>query len=155
LRPPARLRLRRQRRRLHARGLHAAALPALSSISWSAVCTSASSGRRCKHRFVFQNRRRKLPHLRVSLAMRFEIRDDIHLAAQLGVGLLENFQRLAVVRLRLHNDLEHLNRLLQLSFFAGFNVAIVMAIKWKIFRQPNPATSRQLKHRFRHQSNPN
>jgi hypothetical protein len=43
--------------------------------------------------------------------------DHVVLAPELRIGLLEDFQRLRVARLRLHNDLEHLNRLQQLSFF--------------------------------------
>ena len=49
--------------------------------------------------------------------MRLDVLMTSVFAAQLGIGLLENFQRLAVVWLRLDNDLEHLNCLLQLSFF--------------------------------------
>ena len=41
------------------------------------------------------------------------------LQPQLHVGFLEDFQRLVVERLRLSDHAEHLNRLLQLRFFAG------------------------------------
>ena len=70
-------------------------------------------------RFIFQNRRGQLPLLEIRLRDAFGSVDYVRFAAQLRVGFLENFQRLAIVRLRLDNDLEHLNCLLQLSCFTG------------------------------------
>ena len=69
-------------------------------------------------RLVFENGGGKLAHLHVGLGDALGGLDDVVFAAQLGVGLLEDFQRLIILRLRLSDDLEHLNRLRQLSFFA-------------------------------------
>ena len=71
-----------------------------------------------QHRLIFQNGRRELALLHVRLRDPLGRVDHVLLAPQFRVSLLENFQRLAIVRLRLHNNLEHLNRLQQLSFFA-------------------------------------
>ena len=50
--------------------------------------------------------------------MRLEVCDDLLFHAQLEIGFLEDFQGLIILRLRLSDDLEHLNRLPQLRLFA-------------------------------------
>ena len=76
-------------------------------------------GAALQHRLIFQDCGRKLPHLHIRLGDALGRVDHILFAPELGVGFLENFQRLAIIGLRLGNNFEHLNRLLQLSFFAG------------------------------------
>jgi len=72
-----------------------------------------------QHRFVFQNRGGKLPHLDVRLGNPLGGAYNVRITAELRVGFLEDFQRLIVLRLRLSDDLKHLNRLHQLALFAG------------------------------------
>ena len=67
--------------------------------------------------FVFENGRGKLAHLHVGLGDALGGADDVLLAAQLGIGFLENLQRLIVLWLRLSDDFKHLNRLRQLGLF--------------------------------------
>jgi hypothetical protein len=68
--------------------------------------------------FEFEDGRGKLAQLHVSLGDAFGSLDDFLFHAQLQISLFENFQRLIILRLRLSDDLEHLNRLPQLRLFA-------------------------------------
>ena len=67
--------------------------------------------------FVFENRGGKLAELDVSFGNALGRGDDRVLLVKLGVSFLEDFERLIIERLRLCDDLEHLNCLRQLSFF--------------------------------------
>ena len=75
-------------------------------------------GKALEDGFVFEDGGGKLAELDVSLGDAFGGADDVLLPAELGIGFLEDFQGLIVVRLRLSDDFKHLNRLRQLGFFA-------------------------------------
>ena len=72
-----------------------------------------------KDGFKFQDGGGKLAQLHVSLGDAFGSLDDLAFQAELQIGLLEDFQRLIILRLRLSDDLKHLNRLPQLGLLAG------------------------------------
>jgi hypothetical protein len=73
--------------------------------------------------FVLENRRRKLAHRHVGLGDALGGVDHVLFTTKLGVSFLENFEGLIVLRLRLSDHLEHLNRLRQLSLFAAGELA--------------------------------
>jgi len=110
--------LRHRRCRLHARVLHRHVVGLVFDLPERRLHIGVI-GAALQHRFIFQDRGRKLPHLYIRLGNALGRVDHFLFAPELGVGFLENFQRLTVIGLRLGNNLEHLNRLLQLSFFAG------------------------------------
>jgi hypothetical protein len=68
--------------------------------------------------FKFEDGGGKLAEMDVGLGDAFGGLNDLLFNAELEVGLLEDFQGLIIVRLRLSDDLKHLNRLSQLGLFA-------------------------------------
>ena len=69
--------------------------------------------------FILQDGGGQLAQLHVGMGQPFGSRDQVPFASKLLVSFFENFQRLAVLWLRLSDDLKHLNRLRQLGFLTG------------------------------------
>jgi hypothetical protein len=67
--------------------------------------------------FEFENGGGELAELDVGLGNAFGGLDDLFFHAELEVGFLEDFEGLIVLRLRLSDDLKHLNGLPQLGLF--------------------------------------